>query len=62
MGENNSHSDDPVAEAIKILEDTTNPGTAENGKENSTLPDKDDRNREAQSAVETENREIDRNT
>ncbi|MCW4026998.1 MAG: hypothetical protein NWE76_05910 [Candidatus Bathyarchaeota archaeon] len=50
MGEANSHSEDPISEAIKILEDTTNLGKAKNVTENIKPPDKDD----------SDNAEIDR--
>jgi len=46
----NSHPEDPISEAIKILADTTNLGKAKNGTENNKSPDKDD----------TDNAEIDR--
>ena len=42
MRKANSHSEDPISEAIKILEDTTNLGKAKNGAENTTRADKDD--------------------
>ena len=66
FGETNKRSDDPISEAIKILEDTSSPGKAKTGTENTTHPAKDDRTKEVQSdehkgkAIETENAEIDR--
>ena len=50
MRKANSHPEDPISEAIKILADTTNLGKAKNGTENTKPPDNDD----------TDNAEIDR--
>ena len=42
MGEAKDYPEDPVSEAIRILEDSTNLREARNETENSLHPDKDD--------------------
>ena len=66
LQETNKRSEDPISEAIGILEETSSAGKAKNGTEDTMHPAEDDRNMEVQNgeqkskAIDTENAEIDR--